>query len=93
MNGMVERRNQQDYWAGRVRFVRLKRKFLPKCEDCLLNVHAQGGTSHGIPKATWKRSVSRHSLPFTVVGDLDVLLCDLHKTEWLTWTPGQQVLA
>lgn len=91
MSGMVDRRNQREFWAGKVTWTRLKRKVQPVCEDCLLNVHAAGGTTGRIPRATWKRTVGRHDVPANAT-NLFVLLCDTHKQDWVDWTPGQTIM-
>lgn len=89
MSGMVERRNDPAYWVGPVRWTRLKRKILPRCDDCWLNVHAARETDVRIPRAHWKRAngpqVPEAPQVFTA-------LCDSHRQEWQDWTPGQLVM-
>lgn len=87
---MVERRNQSVFWAGKVTWHRLKFATPPACDDCLINVHAAGGTQTRIPRARWRRknAVGGGSLE----AFQSMALCDLHRQEWMAWTPGQMVM-
>jgi hypothetical protein len=93
MSGIVDRRNQSAYWSGRITYTRLKRKITPKCDDCWLNVHAEGGTSAWVIRAKWTRT---NTPPPDATGQQEKVttyLCDSHKQAWADWTPGQQELA
>lgn len=81
MSGLVERRNDPGHWGARQpRFVRLRNKHLPVCDDCVINAHEHAGRG-GIERARWRR--------WLVDSDPVVQLCDVHKRQWETWTPGQ----
>ncbi len=97
---MVDRRNDRIWWAGRVTWSRLKLKNLPKCEDCWLNLHVKvmeaGGSSlheGWIPRARHRRKIVYGGDTFGQEAFRTMCLCDIHKQEWLDWTPGQQVLS
>lgn len=99
MSGIDERRNQPKFWAGEVRWVKLRRKQLPPCDDCVVIAYdwsmrgyatAGEGAEHGRPdvaKAKWRRTVEKAGLGVYV--DADTVLCDAHQKTWASWTPGQ----
>lgn len=87
---MVDRRNDPVFWTGRISWTRLKLKTLPSCDDCLINVHAAGGTDGRVPRARWRRknAVGGGSLEAFQTTNL----CDTHRQDWQDWTPGQMAL-
>lgn len=89
-DGCADRRNDKGFWAGKVTWTRLKLKTLPACDDCVLNVHAAGEARARIPRARWRR---RNGVTDGFHESFRVTtLCDVHKQEWLDWTPGQLTL-
>jgi uncharacterized RDD family membrane protein YckC len=91
MNRLVERRNQAWYWQGTPTWAPITATTGPVCDDCLLNVHAAGGTTMRIPRAHYRRRNVHDTAAGPVV--VTTVLCDTHHQEWLHWTPGQLALS
>ncbi len=94
MSGMVDRRNDRGWWTGSISWSRVKTRANPPCDDCVINAYASGGTDKRIPRAKHRRKNGRNTQTFGMdVAFRSTVLCDIHKQEWLDWTPGQQVLS
>jgi hypothetical protein len=82
---MVERRNHEGYWAGRVRWLRLARRQPPPCDDCVVLAYESGqAVPARLDRARWRRTVDD--------SDRETFLCEAHKRAWEQWTPGQMEL-
>jgi len=88
---LVDRRNQASYWRGKITWSRIRVQTAPVCDDCLLNVHAAGGTTMRIPRAHYRRRNVHDTAAGPVV--VTTVLCVQHRQEWLDWTPGQMPMA